>query len=288
MSVYPSAILTKPVPALARHLFFILAKPEALPEALAQLQQLDCSKAVVGVGLSLVKALNKNVPALRSFPAMTGPGVDVPSTQHALWVWLYGEDRGDVLQRTHRLEQALAPALMLVECTEAFRYQAGHDLTGYEDGTENPLGDDAIAAAFATDALGGSYAAIQKWTHDLQCFAGYCQTDQDHMIGRRISDNQEIEDAPEYAHVKRTAQESFEPEAFIVRRSMPWIEGQTQGLMFLAFGHSLDAFEVQMRRMAGLDDGIVDGLFKFSRPVTGGYYWCPPLNNQHLNLTHLL
>jgi hypothetical protein len=24
--------------------------------------------------------------------------------------------------------------------------------------------------------------------------------------------------------------------------------------------------------------GVVDGLFTFSRPVTGGYYWCPPLD----------
>jgi hypothetical protein len=30
------------------------------------------------------------------------------------------------------------------------------------------------------------------------------------------------------------------------------------GLMFVAFGKSHDAFEAQMRRMAGLDDGILD------------------------------
>jgi putative iron-dependent peroxidase len=47
-------------------------------------------------------------------------------------------------------------------------------------------------------------------------------TEQDHAVGRRRSDNEELDDAPESAHVKRTAQESFEPEAFVVRRSMPW------------------------------------------------------------------
>jgi putative iron-dependent peroxidase len=28
--------------------------------------------------------------------------------------------------------------------------------------------------------------------------------------------------------------------------------------------------------MMGLDDGI-DSLFRFTRPVTGAYYWCPPV-----------
>ena len=29
--------------------------------------------------------------------------------------------------------------------------------------------------------------------------------------------------------------------------------------------------------MAGKDDGIVDGLYRFTRAVSGGYYWCPPI-----------
>lgn len=44
---------------------------------------------------------------------------------------------------------------------------------------------------------------------------------QDHTIGRERDSNEEIDDAPESAHVKRTTQESFEPEAFVLRRSMP-------------------------------------------------------------------
>ncbi|MHB8495444.1 MAG: hypothetical protein ACYC9Z_15220 [Casimicrobiaceae bacterium] len=31
-------------------------------------------------------------------------------------------------------------------------------------------------------------------------------------------------------------------------------------------------FERVMRRRAALDDGIVDGLFTFSRPIIGAYY----------------
>jgi putative iron-dependent peroxidase len=44
----------------------------------------------------------------------------------------------------------------------------------------------------------------------------------------------EIADAPPSAHVKRTAQESFDPEAFVLRRSMPWTDGMRSGLNFVA------------------------------------------------------
>jgi putative iron-dependent peroxidase len=292
MSYYQPGILATPVPPQARHLFFALESAEALPTVIDKLVQLaDGKSAVVGFGESLVQALGGQIEGLRAFPALTGVGVDNPSTQHALWCWLHGEDRGELLHRSRALEAALAPALRLVQMTEAFRYKTGHDLTGYEDGTENPHDEAAVAAALVgegTDGLhGGSFAAIQQWQHDLDGFAAMPAREQDHIIGRRKSDNEELDDAPESAHVKRTAQESFAPEAFVVRRSMPWVEGNRAGLMFLAFGYSLDAFEVQLRRMSGLEDGIVDGLYRMSRPITGGYYWCPPRKDGRLDLRAL-
>lgn len=41
-------------------------------------------------------------------------------------------------------------------------------------------------------------------------------------------------------------------------------DGQQAGLLFLAFGHNLNAFEAPLRHMAGLEGGIVDALFRFS------------------------
>ena len=111
--------------------------------------------------------------------------------------------------------------------------------------------------------------------------------DQDNSVGRRKSDNEELEDAPESAHVKRTAQESFSPEAFLLRRSMPWTAESNMGLMFVAFGRSFEAFEAQLRRMVGLEDGIVDAIFKFTRPLTGNYCWCPPLRDGRIDLSAL-
>ena len=65
---------------------------------------------------------------------------------------------------------------------------------------------------------------------------------------------------------------------------MPFAEPNSEGLMFVAFGKSFDAFEAQLRRMVGLEDGIADALFRFSSATTGGYYWCPPSTDGRLDL----
>src|SRR5207253_4213751 len=116
MSYYQPGILATPVPSQARHMFFALESVEALPTGIDQLRQLvDGKTAVVGFGESLVQALGGRIDGLRAFPALAGVGVDNPSTQHALWCWLHGEDRGELLHRSRAVEAALAPALRLVQ-----------------------------------------------------------------------------------------------------------------------------------------------------------------------------
>ncbi|MCE2998702.1 MAG: Dyp-type peroxidase, partial [Betaproteobacteria bacterium] len=66
---------------------------------------------------------------------------------------------------------------------------------------------------------------------------------------------------------------------------MPWTEGQRCGLVFTAFGRSLDAFEAQLRRMLGVEDGTSDALFQFTRPLSGAYFWCPPVKGGRLDLS---
>jgi putative iron-dependent peroxidase len=129
--------------------------------------------------------------------------------------------------------------------------------------------------------------AVQQWVHNLDAFEAMTPHKQDHTIGRRKRDNKELGNAPAFAHVKRTAQESFNPAAFILRRSMPWAEAKQAGLVFVAFGNSFDAFDALLRRMVGVEDGIVDALFTFTRPISGSYFWCPPMKNRRLDLCAL-
>lgn len=281
-----------PVPPLARYLSFTIASGKNPAASLRNLRKLaDGDKTVVGLGQSLVRSLGRDVPGLDVFPSYTAPGLDVPSTPAALWCWLRGDDRGDLVHHSRAIVQSVAPGLHLQHTIDSFRYKSGFDLSGYEDGTENPKGTAAVKAAVVagqgTGLDGGSFVAVQQWVHDLDTFEAMTSKKQDHTIGRRKRDNKELDNAPASAHVKRTAQESFDPAAFIVRRSMPWADGCEAGLVFVAFGKSFDAFDALLRRMVGLEDGIVDALFTFTRPISGSYFWCPPMKNRHLDLRTL-
>ena len=287
-----------PVTRVGRYLFFTLTDaPQTVGTALTRLApRVDGQTAVVGLGLACVNALGATVPGLRAFPDLGAAPVAVPATPCALWCWLRGDDTGELVNLTRRIAQALAPAFRLDQVVDGFRHGKGpnghgRDLTGYEDGTENPEGEAALQAALVqgdgAGLPGSSFVAVQQWVHDFAAFEALKPEAQDHVMGRRRSDNEELDDAPASAHTKRTAQESFTPEAFVLRRSMPWAAGTQAGLMFVAFGHSLDAFEAQMRRMAGLEDGVVDGLFSMSKPITGAYFWCPPLRDGQLDLRAL-
>jgi len=269
-----------PVPRCGRYVTFRAAgrgDPRPILEGLGQRELGE--GVVVGLGASLLADLGCQIPGHREFPAMVGPKVTVPSTPAALWCWFRGDDPGEVLHESRTVAQALGECFFIDEVVDGFMYAGGRDLTGYEDGTENPTGDRAFEAALTRGAPGlegSSFVAVQRWRHDLDRFQAFDPVEQDNIIGRRRSDNEELDNAPSSAHVKRTAQESFEPEAFLLRRSMPWADATGEGLMFVAFGSSLDPFEAQLRRMVGHEDGVTDGLFRFSTPTTGRYFWCPP------------
>lgn len=287
----PQPGILAPVPRCARLLELDLAHgadPRAVRAALAAWPLDD--DLLVGLGQPLVTALGAQVPGLRLHPLHVGPGgVEVPSTPAAIWLRVAGPDRGEVLHRTRRLLHSLGESVQVTRVIDCFMYREGDDLSGFEDGTENPVDQAAEAAALCTtDGLeGSSFLAVQQWVHDLDRFESFSQQQKDHTFGRSQDDNEELDDAPASAHVKRTAQESFSPAAFVVRRSMPWTDGHRNGLVFLAFGHSFDAYEALLHRMVGGEDGVTDALFTFTRPVTGAFYWCPPVRDGHLDLSAL-
>jgi putative iron-dependent peroxidase len=293
MSTVQPGILAEPA-AAGRYLSFTLThcSDAELKDCIGRLAgEADGDKLVAGFGLSLVMRLNAKVPGLRTMPAYVGRGLDTPSTPAALLCWLRGTDQGEITRRGRLLEAALKPAFRVMHRLDGFRHDGGRDLTGYEDGTENPHDNEATGVVSVTGQgegmEGSTFLALQQWEHDFEMFESFDANTRDNMIGRRHSDNEEIEDAPESAHVKRTAQESFEPEAFMLRRSLPWVEGNRGGLMFSSFCNTLGAFEAQMDRMTGAEDGIADALFQFSRVLNGAYYWCPGMKGGRLNLAQL-
>jgi putative iron-dependent peroxidase len=301
------------LPSHARYLTFALRPQSSAADVASVLASLNMQReSVFGMGISVVALLGAEVPGLRKFPAKQSaaqpgageasaaqagavcetPAAAMPSSAGDLWCWLRGNDRGTLMHQGRALIHHLQACFTVIDITDGFHYAGGLDLTGYEDGTENPEGDHAVEVAIVKGQgpglNGSSFVAVQKWQHDFAAFDAMSQSQQDATIGRRRSDNEEIEDAPESAHVKRTAQEGFEPEAFLLRRSMPWVEDLQVGLMFVAFGASFEPFEALAENMLGLRDGVVDALFDFTQPVSGDYYWCPPLQNGGLDLQAVL
>lgn len=244
------------------------------------LEGLASDELVVGLGAPLLAAMRAQVPGYRPMTAFQRGRYTMPSTPHALWTLVLGEAPGTVFEGVERLKRALGQHLHIAQSTSLFSYRQGRDLTGYKDGSANPQGEAALAAALVSpgeaDPAGSSFALVQRWLHFRDRFHGLSGFDRDNVLGRSADTDEELEDAPASAHVRRTEQEAYAPPAFIFRRSMPWGDGRRHGLQFIAFMNQLDKAERLLERMVGASDEIADAILGHSQAETGGYYYVPP------------
>jgi putative iron-dependent peroxidase len=139
MSQHQPGIMA-PVPRVSRYLSFQLRAGADPRPALARLSARSIDEqAVVGIGPALVAKLDKKIEAPRELPALVGPGITVPSTPAALWVWLRGDDPGKLVHAGRTWTRDLEEGFSRDTVVDGFFFDGGRDLTGYEDGTENPL-----------------------------------------------------------------------------------------------------------------------------------------------------
>ena len=129
--------------------------------------------------------------------------------------------------------------------------------------------NDARTAALVHDAGagldGGSLVAVQQWVHDWHAIRALAPQAMDHVIGRRRSDNEELDDAQASAMCNaRRKKALIRQPSFCAGPCLG--RCNASGADVCIFGASLDAFEAQLHRMAGLDDGVTDALFGVSRP----------------------
>jgi putative iron-dependent peroxidase len=130
-----------------------------------------------------------------------------------LWCWLRGDDRGVLLHLSFQIADTVASGFHLDSVIDGFKFDTGRDLTGYEDGTENPNGKKATSAAIVSGEGrgldGASFVAVQRWIHDFKKFESLRAKERDNTIGRRKSDNKELASAPASSHVKHRAGKLF-------------------------------------------------------------------------------
>jgi putative iron-dependent peroxidase len=202
-------------------------------------------------------------------------GFVMPATQHDAVLWLSGSAY-DVIFDTSRAAIAVLRELAAVaEETSSWPYRHDLDLTGFIDGTENPTLAEAPELVLVPDGApgaGGTVLLLQKWAHDANTWEGLTTEHQERVIGRRKVDSVELADKPPDSHVASTDQETF---GKIFRRNMPYGTVTDHGTMFVGFSREQRTLAGMLESMAGRPGGAPDALTRYTRPLTGAYYFVP-------------
>jgi putative iron-dependent peroxidase len=205
-------------------------------------------------------------------------GIDdfvMPATQHDAVLWLSGASYDVVFDVARAAIAELAPLASVAEETSSWPYQHDRDLTGFIDGTENPTLIEAPEIVLVPDGqpgAGGTILLLQKWPHDAAAWESLAVDEQELVIGRRKLDSLELDDKPADSHVASTDQDDF---GKIFRRNMPYGTVTDHGTMFVGFSAGQRPLAAMLESMAGLKTGARDALTRYSRPVTGAYYFVP-------------
>jgi putative iron-dependent peroxidase len=222
-------------------------------------------------------------PGFGDFTDRVGPdGFTMPADQHDLWVWVSGSGYDVVFDTARTIALAFADIAELASQRAGFTYQDSRDLSGFEDGTENPPLDEAPATASVPDGTpgaGGSVVLFQRWVHDLPALHAHPLAEQEAIIGRTKDTSEELDDAdkPADAHISRVVIEEDGEELEVFRRSVPYGDLEEHGLLFVAFSADQARLERMLDRMVGAGDGIRDRLTTWSTPRAGAFYFAPPL-----------
>jgi len=214
-----------------------------------------------------VEGFNEDVVGIDAFV--------MPATQHDAVLWLSGSAYDVIFDTARAAIAALRDRASVAEETSSWPYRHDLDLTGFIDGTENPTLIDAPEVALIPDGrpgAGGTILLLQKWEHDAATWESLTIEEQERVIGRTKLDSVELPDRPGDSHVGSTDQERF---GDIFRRNMPYGTVTDHGTMFVGFAGEQRRLSAMLESMAGLTTGTRDALTRFTRPLTGAYYFVP-------------
>ena len=83
---------------------------------------------------------------------------------------------------------------------------------------------------------------------------------------------------PADSHVTRTTLDEGGDELKIFRRNTPYGGIGEHGTIFVGFAKDQHRLMHMLERMAGIGDGVRDALTRYTRPLTGSYYFIPALS----------
>jgi porphyrinogen peroxidase len=172
----------------------------------------------------------------------------------------------------------LGAVARLADETSSWPYRHDLEPTGFIDGTENPTLIDApglVLVPQGRPGAGGTILLVQKWVHDSAEWEALSVQSQEAIIGRTKPDSVELEPRPDDSHVASTDQDRF---GKIFRRNMPYGTVSDHGTMFVGFSAARRPLAAMLESMAGLAGGTRDALTRYTRPVSGAYYFVPSID----------
>jgi putative iron-dependent peroxidase len=263
--------------------------PDDVREAIARIGDLTTVQfgvsLVIGIAPDVYERLHPGgLPPLSRFTRMqAADGTAFEAGQHDLWFFLQASSPDAVFDAARAVERALRGLASVVEEWPSFTYREGRDMTGFEDGTENPPLSELPLIATVPEGEpgeGGSVVLLQRWVHDLDGFSELPDAEKEQVIGRTLHTSEDIPEdrrSPR-AHISRVVIEDDDGEELeVFRRSAAYGGVLEHGLVFLAFSADQARLHRMLERMLGTDDGVRDRLTDFSRAVSGAWYFAPPL-----------
>lgn len=240
--------------------------------------------AVVAFGSSLWRDLSAGQGAteLKDFVPL-GNGL-APATQRDVLIHIQSLRHDVNFSAAQAAMAALGKVLTIVEEVHGFRWIEERDLSGFVDGTENPAGETLrreVAIINGGIDAGGSYVMTQRWEHNLTQLNRMSISAQENLVGRTKQANEEMDSAtrPATSHLTRVDLKENGQSLKIVRQSLPYgtVSGK-HGLYFISYCARLHNIEQQLLSMFGETDGKLDGILRFTQPVTGSYFFAPSLD----------
>ena len=208
-------------------------------------------------------------------PIVAADGYTLPATQCDVVVWITGAAYDVVFDVSRAIVSALTPAATLVTETVGWPYHRDRDLTGFEDGTENPTLVEATSAAIidaGSPGVGGSVLLLQQWEHDASSWESLPVEQQERVMGRTKLGSDELDPLPRTSHVARTDQDSF---GKIFRRNIGYGTLTRHGTIFAGFSKDRGRLDAMLRSMCDGPGGGRDRLTDFTHALTGAYYFVP-------------
>ncbi len=239
--------------------------------------------AVVAFGHDVWRDLSGNQGAdeLKAFVPL-GKGL-APATQRDMLLHIQSLRHDVNFAVAQAALKAFGQSIVVEEETHGFRGIEERDLSGFVDGTENPKAEARAQVAIIPEGsvdAGGSYVMVQRWKHNLVQWERFSVQQQEEVIGRTKDTDEELdsETRPETSHVSRVDLKEEGKGLKILRQSLPYGTASGEhGLYFISYCARLWNIEKQLLSMFGDLDGKRDAMLRFTRPVTGSYYFAPSL-----------